>query len=192
VNHKGFLKIGIIILVVALVGAVAYISWPKTTVAPTPAETSLGNPEILALQTFQGTAKAWFEGWNIATYEFSYPRDAFSVESKSDDNPVVIRTLLTNTTSTITYSYEGARGFSPDDYWNNVLAKQCPECGSVTRHIGSFDARVYALAGISIWTIIEKKPFLFIVHEPSGSAVNFLSTFRVIDIKTQQPGPPPQ
>jgi hypothetical protein len=205
-NHKGFLKIGIIILVVVLVGVLASILWPKKTVAPevpvssNPSTGSAGSPQASSgntvspdtFQTFQGTFRAFFEGWNNLTYEFSYPPENFSVSSTPGGNSIVIRDLKTGKETDIKISYEGARGYTPGDYFESVVKAQCASCKEIARQIGIPGAKIYG-NGIEEWLIFPEKFALFAAHifVPADSIEQVLSTLRVVDVKTQQPGPQP-
>ena len=108
----------------------------RSPLANTPAPT-VGKP----LTLYDPLLEAYFEGYDRLYYEFSYPESDFSITTSLDNRKITIKEIATGKTDTVNISYEGGRGYTPQDYWNYTLKPSCASCEPVANPISVKDAQ---------------------------------------------------
>lgn len=119
-----------------------------------------------AMTLYDPLLEAWFEGYDRLYYEFSYSEADYSVKTSSDNRIITIEEKASKTLNTITISYEGGRGFTPEDYWNEVLKKNCSDCQRVANPIVIKDA-----AGLITFSSADKEWIIFNSVNNAGGPV---------------------
>lgn len=117
-NKINWLVGGVVIVVVVAIG-IALIG--REASAPV-----LPSSQPVEHQTVTAEARAWFEGFDEARFSLDLPQDVVFPPSTRgaiewQDGDQVFSGI-------VFASYEGGRGFSPEDYYENVIKPQCPNC----------------------------------------------------------------
>lgn len=81
------------------------------------------NSETEGTSHFTGEVSAWFEGDNVAALHGDFPED-FTITQGGEDKPrnFDVKDANGNTVAYIYISYEGGRGYTPEDYFSNNIA----------------------------------------------------------------------
>ncbi|MHA1796113.1 MAG: hypothetical protein ACTSUK_08375 [Promethearchaeota archaeon] len=178
-------------------------SGSETITPPTKAETkvfraSLGTTPIPEGQTppltlYDPLLESWFEGWDRLYYEFAYPENEFAISTSDDNRKITIKEKEAGRIHTVTITYEGGRGFTPNDYWNEVLKKECPTCQQIGNPIAIKDAQgLMTFASEEKEWIIFGSPsrtaWLFVAEllKPASSVEQVLTTFTFIQPEEQE------
>jgi hypothetical protein len=119
-----------------------------------------------AMTLYDPLLEAWFEGYDRLYYEFSYPEADFSVKTSGDNRIITIEEKASKAINTITVSYEGGRGFTPEDYWNEVLKKNCLDCQRVDNQIEIKDA-----VGLITFSGVDKEWVIFNSVNSAGGPI---------------------
>lgn len=125
----------VIILAVILVAAGAFFLSRGDT-----KEEMTGNTEdVSGMVEVSGATAQLFEGQNILSYTFYIPGGMSAV--KGEDTQTLIVRAEDNSQKALAYfSYEGGRGWSPEEYFNTVIAPKVPvQKTTSTVHVGSYD-----------------------------------------------------
>ena len=143
--------------------------------------------------TFRGTHQAFFEGFDVITYEFTYPTDKFEVVSNEPTTHVVFKDKQYGSVYEVKITYEGGRGFTPQDYWNEVLKRECSDCSAPASYVKIPEASQTLITSNNSynWLIFSPKNggWLFIAKMPASGDffIDVLKTFHVVETKNQQP-----
>lgn len=191
-HQKGSVNIILLIIIVVLAAAVGYFALTKKVNAP-----QTETPPAPEIKTFQHSFWAFFEGWDAITFEFNYPADAFEVTAEERGPVVKLKNLKTNEVDLITLTNESGRGFSPNDYWNEVLSKNCATCKQIENKttLNNVSEVLTFENNEKEWIIFYSKfnnlsvPALVIAEfsKPAGEAEKILSSFKITDFKSGLP-----
>lgn len=157
-NKKGFTNIVLALVIVAIVmavGAVGYLFFTKQVDNQTPQPPQVAKEKVFRsplanipapaagepLTLYSSLLKAYFEGYDRLYYEFIYPESDFSITTSPKDRTIMIREIATGKTDIINISYEGGRGYNPQDYWNYTLKQSCASCEPVANPISIKNAQ---------------------------------------------------
>ena len=126
----------VVILVVILAVAGAFFLTRKTSTDEMNANNA---QDVSGLVEVSGATAQMFEGQNLLSYKFYIPEGMTS--TKGDDSQTVIVKGGDDSQKALVYfSYEGARGWSPEDYFKTIIAPKVPIIKSTsTVHMGSYD-----------------------------------------------------
>lgn len=135
---RGF--IGVVVGICIALGAAGLLFYLFTTkdVAYVAPDQSQSNDEAPVsaeqITTYVGTVTSYFEETERISYEFDFPTSDFSVTSRPGGESLYVAEKVGDAikTHTLAISYEGARGYSPQDYWDNIGSKDCPNCKKAT------------------------------------------------------------
>jgi hypothetical protein len=171
----------IIIGVVALC-AVLYIG----SISMNSRDKSLANEESAASQvtskSFQGSVTRAFEGDNTLDYGFDLPETATATVSM--DGALVKVSEMDAPVLAMYVSYEGGRGYSPEDYiTNNIIPKVSNITQAGTTTVGGYDWTVVESAN-SEWHVasVENGNWLLVVENTKANhekAMSVLSSVAV-------------
>lgn len=141
-SNKKFVNITIVSIIIVIVGIVSYFTLSKSVPSPVvdSAESGVMTNESLK-HNGPLLLEAWFEGYDRLYYEFNYPEFDFSVTASSDNKKIILKEIATGKTSVINISYEGGRGYTPQDYWIETLKPTCPNCSLIDNSINIKDAQ---------------------------------------------------
>ncbi len=179
----------IFILLFLLATIAAYFGFIKnnpisTVNAPSP------SPE---LATFSNSYVVGYEGdfQNIA-YQFSYPKDKFSLKSKVTlPSLVTIENLSNNQINTVSFFYNGAAGFpSAKDFWENQYKSQCPDCLPSLNNFSYKTNDVATYSNITDeWIIFAQTPGFVIAHlkKPVDESLKIIQSLQVSSSKSSMP-----
>ncbi len=107
----------IILVVVILVIAVSVFGY-KTKLNKE-MKKDIQKEEAVAMKSFSGEVKRFFEGDNILKYSLNIPETS---STTVDKDGALIKIIDNNSSlATIYLSYEGGRGFTPIDYINEII-----------------------------------------------------------------------
>ena len=199
-NQRGFFSalIGLIFILLCIMGLYYLLFYKKTEeyVAKNPQDqvaSTTPNVELAnGMTTYVSKVEADFEEHEVQSFQFSYPNDTFSVSGSTDGKKVLIlekqsgnsgTSTATTTLHTLTISYEGGRGYSPNDYWTNIAKKSCANCVKIDPPFSIVNA-TSTLAYQNEQKIIHivsspNKSWLFVfeLKRPGDNAVNALRSF---------------
>ena len=160
----------------------------RSPLAVTPAPTT-SKP----LTLYDPLLEAYFEGYDRLYYEFSYPESDFSITTSPDNRKITIKEIATGKIDTVVISYEGGRGFTSQNYWNEVLKSSCPTCEQITNPISIKDSQgLITFASENKEWIIFSGPsaggggaWLFVVElqKPTIELEKIISTFAFVEAK---------
>jgi hypothetical protein len=104
-----------------------------------------------------GATAQLFEGQNILSYRFAVP-ESTTFTKEADGKTVVISDVNDGAQKALVYlSYEGARGYKAEDYFNNIIAsKISATMATSTVHVGSYDW-YHVETGTMMWDIASLK-----------------------------------
>lgn len=184
-DNKKFVSIAIVSIIIVLAGLVAYFTLFKTV--PSPVVDS-SESDALANKPLKHHGplllEAWFEGYDRLYYEFDYPESDFSVTTAPDNKKITIKEITTGKTSLVSVSYEGGRGYTPQDYWNETLKPTCANCVPITNTVSVKDAQglVTFANQDKEWVIFSGPPtsgWLFVaeLQKPASNVEKILSSF---------------
>lgn len=137
----------------------------KNREAVTEEEVMVKTPTTLV----EGTVTRFFEGEWVLGYAFDMPEGATTTVER--DGSIVKVTEEGNLLSAMYFSYEGGRGYSAEDYINNVIAPNVSMVTTVgTTTIGSADW-VVAEGATSVWHVASVKggEWLVVAESKKGS-----------------------
>ena len=129
----------IIIGIVALCAVLYVVNVERT-------KDARANADKKSALVYEGSVTRNFEGENTLSYSFNLPEGATTTVEK-DGALVKINDDQSQMVSAMYFSYEGGRGYSPDDYIDNVIAKSVKSIEDVgTTTIGSHE-----------WSVVESE-----------------------------------
>lgn len=107
----------------------------------------------VSLTSFSGQVVRMFEGENVLEYSFDYPQGATTTVEKDGS---LIKVIENGALITAMYvSYEGGRGYSPEDYIKNVIVPSVPSATmKATTTIGGYEWNV-AESERSTWHVAK-------------------------------------
>ena len=115
--------IGIAVLFIVVYGGYSFINKEKEVKKDEKIKTSEVNV-ISKMMLLTGTVTRFFEGENKIVYNFNIPKNATT--SFEMDGALVRITDSNVPYANIYFSYEGARGFTPNEYINEIIAPSVP------------------------------------------------------------------
>ena len=142
----------VVVLAVILVAVSAFfLSRQKSS-----SETMVNSQDTSKMVEVSGATAQMFEGQNLLSYTFYIPEGMTSTKG-DDSQTVVIKGADDSQKALIYFSYEGARGWSPEEYFNTIIAPKVPvEKATSTVHYGSYDW-YHVETGTMEWNISKIK-----------------------------------
>jgi hypothetical protein len=144
-------------------------------------EMSGNNQDVSGMTEINGAIAQLFEGQNMLSYKFYVPAGLSSV--KGDDSQTLVVKSEDNSQKALAYfSYEGGRGWSPEEYFDTVISPKVPvEKATSSAHLGSYDW-YHVETGTMEWNIakIKNGEWLLVIEskKADGEVVkNILNTF---------------
>jgi hypothetical protein len=129
----------IIIGIVALCAVLYVVNVERT-------KDARANADKKSVLVYEGSVTRNFEGENTLTYSFNLPEGATTTVEK-DGALVKVNNDQSQMVSAMYFSYEGGRGYTPDDYIDNVIAKSVKSIEDVgTTTIGGHE-----------WSVVESE-----------------------------------
>lgn len=142
-----------------------------------------GENAPILMKSFSSKVVRVFEGENVLEYTFDIPETA---TTSIDMDGALIRVIDVDTPAYAVYmSYEGARGYSPLDYLNNVVAPHVAVIDPMgTSTIGLFDWQLAETEG-SEWHIasVNGGNWLIIVESKKTSHDTVIKTLESVSVK---------
>ena len=191
--------LGFVFILGCIIGLYYFLFYKKTEyTAPPIREVEKATTTAQNLQTYTSTVEGTFEEKETISFEFSYPKNTFAVDASTDGKQVAI-SEITNvsaqigsttvaTTTVLKHSllvtYEGGRGFMPEDYWTEEGKKICSDCVKSVAPLQIPNAEsslTYENNKKIVYIVKSPKntPFLFVfeLQKPATNVVNVLRTF---------------
>jgi hypothetical protein len=201
IYKRGFVGavVGLIFILACIIGLYYLLFYKKTEyIAPpiTPAQQATTSNS--SLQTYASTVEGIFEERDTISFQFTYPKAAFVVEASTDGKQVTITenrtatttvgttTQMTATTTdhSLLITYEGGRGFMPEDYWKEEGKKMCADCVKSVApfQIPNSETSLTYENNKKIVHIVKSPKdtswlFIFQLEKPVGNVMNVLRTF---------------
>ena len=126
----------VVILVIILAGVGAFFLTRKTSTEEMKAN---NNQDVSKMVEVSGATAQMFEGQNLLSYKFYVPSGMTSTKG-DDSQTVVIKGADDSQKALVYFSYEGARGWSPEDYFRTIISPKVPVLKATsTLHVGSYD-----------------------------------------------------
>ena len=170
----------VVILAVILVAVGAFfLSHKKTSQSDIAVNDT--NTDVSQMVEVSGATSQMFEGQNILSYSFYVPSGMTS--SKGDDSQtVVIKGADGSQKALVYFSYEGARGWTPEEYFNTIIAPKVPvEKATSTVHTGSYDW-YHVETGTTEWNIAKIKggEWLMMVESKKADSEAVTNIFKTL------------
>ncbi len=144
---------------------------------------------------YKGSAQAIFEGTWVLPYELTYNPEKIAISTSTKNNEIIIKDIVANVEARVFFSYEGGRGYSVADFWQNEGSKICSTCtnskdqldipgtfdDSATGHVSKTNTWFYVkgIVDNSAWLVVIKN-----LPAPSDSQ-SIWDTVRTLKISPQ-------
>jgi len=156
-----------IVIGIVILFAVVFIGYKVTggTVASNSMQTSESQ---LRTTSVSGEVKRTFEGDHVLKYSFDIPEDAST--SIDMDGALVNVIGSSGTQASVYFSYEGARGYTPEDYISNVVALHVPVINLTgTTTIGGYEWVTAETAGSEWYLSPANNEWLIVIEAKKSS-----------------------